>query len=350
VRAHRLSPNFAAMALIPLLALTACGSVKATTDTKQGSGNTNKTLKPVTLMMNFTFSGHHSPVFYGVKKGIFKDLGIDLKIEPGGGSLKTVQAVGAGHADFGWSDAASIITGIDAGVPVHALGAFEQNSSSAVIFMADSGIQKPADLKGKSIGITPGDALSQTFPAFLAANNMKKSDVTIVNVDAASKIAVLVKGTVDAMVGFEENQAPVVAQKSGKEVKTLLYSDYGVPFMGLGLFTSNGMIKNDPDLVSAMYKGIVASWTAAAADPNAAVDAIESAVGQQLPTRDLLLTQLKHQIPLLHTKDRPDAPIGSNTTDEWRKTITLLAEYGVIDKPGSPDLYWDSAFQPAAGS
>ncbi|MCX7522814.1 ABC transporter substrate-binding protein [Microbacterium sp. STN6] len=337
------------LAAATLLALTACGGGQADAGADKGQSTTDS-LKKVTLMMNFTYSGHHSPVFYGIQQGYFKDAGIDLTVEPGGGSLKTVQAVGAGHADFGWSDAPSIITGVGAGVAVHGLGAFEQSGSSAVISLADEGITSPKDLEGKSVGITPGDALSQTFPAFLRANDVDPSTVKIVNVDAASKIAVLVKGSVDAIVGFDENQAPVVAQKSGKKVDTMLYSDYGIPMLGLGLLTSNKLISSDPDLVQSMYNAMVKSWTEAAAHPDAAIDAIEAAVGQQLPDKALLLEQLKRQIPLLHSKDRPDAPVGSNTEEQWKTTLKLLVENGAIEKAGSPDEYWDNTFQKKAGA
>lgn len=347
MRFTRLIPTVA-LGAAALLALTACGSSGPGAGAGSDTGNTK--LQHVTMMMNFTYSGHHSPVFYGVQQGYYKDAGIDLTIEPGGGSLKTVQAVGAGHADFGWSDAPSIITGVEAGVPVHGLGAFEQNGSSAVISLADEGIKTPKDLEGKSVGITPGDALSQTFPAFLRANNVDPAKVHVVNVDAASKIAVLVKGSVDAIVGFDENQAPVVAQKSGKKVSTMLYSDYGIPMLGLGLLTSNKLIKSNPDLVEAMYKATVKSWTQAAKHPEAAIDAIESAVGQQLPAKALLLEQFERQIPLLHSKDRPDAPIGSNTEAQWKTTLKLLQENGAIKQAGAPSQYWDSSFQKKAGS
>lgn len=348
MRSKGMSLAFTALAITPLLVLTGCGG--SSTGTNEPAPGADQPLKSVSLMMNFSYSGHHAPVFYGVEQGFFADEGIDLKIEPGGGSLKTVQAIGAGHADFGWSDAPSIITGIEAGVPVHALGAFEQNGSSAVIFMADSGIKTPADLKGKSVGITPGDALSQTFPAFLTANNVDPSEVNVINVDGASKIAVLVKGTVDAIVGFEENQAPVVAKLSGKEVSSMMYSDYGVPMLGLGLLTSDKLIQSDPDLVKAMYRAMSKSWTEAAKNPQGAIAAIEKAVGQELPDLELLLTQLERQIPLLHTKERPDGAVGANTDEQWKKTLALLEANGAIKKAGDLEDYWDSSFQAAPKS
>ena len=340
----------------PLVA-AACGS-SATSSNAVASGSTTLAstsntvsngaqytgpIRNVTLMLNFTYSGHYAPFFYGKDLGYFKKEGINLTIEPGSGSLNTVQAVGSGHADFGWADAPSIITGIAAGVPVHALGAFEQTSTSAVIFFANSGIKTPADLVGKSIGITPGDALSQTFPAFLRANNIPVNKVTIVNVTAAAKIATLVEHKVDAIVGFFDNQAPVVAAKGKEKASAFLYSKFGVPFLGLGLFSSNRIITSHPGLAKRMFTAVQESWQATESNPSAAVNDMVAAVGQQLPPKSLLLTQLKYDLPTLHSGQNPNAPLGVNTKAQWTKTLSLLARYGAVKNPGSSSAYWTSA-------
>ena len=343
--------------LVTPLTAAACGSSNASSNAASSSSTTSAATgnsvasvaqytgptQNVTLMLNFTYSGHYAPFFYGKKLGYFKKEGINLTIEPGSGSLNTVQAVGSGHADFGWADAPSIITGIAAGVPVHALGAFEQTSTSEVIFFANSGIKTPADLIGKSVGITPGDALSQTFPAFLKANNIPANKVTIVHVTAAAKIATLVEHKVDAIVGFFDNQAPVVAAKGKKKASAFLYSKYGVPFLGLGLFSSNQIITSHPGLAKRMFTAVQESWQATQSNPSAAVDAMEAAVGQQLPSKSLLLTQLKDDLPTLHSGQNPNGPLGVNTKAQWAKTLSLLAQYGVVKNPGSPSEYWTSA-------
>ena len=49
---------------------------------------------PVTLTLNWYPYGEHAPFYYGVQEGIFAKHGIDLTIDAGQGSTKTVQAVG----------------------------------------------------------------------------------------------------------------------------------------------------------------------------------------------------------------------------------------------------------------
>src|SRR5215217_2518896 len=107
-----------------------------------------------TLMLNWYPYGEHAPFYYGVEKGIFAKHGIDLKIDAGQGSTKTVQAVGSKQADFGWADTPAVLSNIDKGVDVKSTGVFLQTTPSAVQVFADSGIQKPQDLVGRTIAVS----------------------------------------------------------------------------------------------------------------------------------------------------------------------------------------------------
>ena len=49
-------------------------------------GADQKPLRKVTLMLNWYPYGEHAAFYYGLDKGFFKDAGIDLTIQPGGGS------------------------------------------------------------------------------------------------------------------------------------------------------------------------------------------------------------------------------------------------------------------------
>ena len=72
-----------------------------------------------------------------MQQGIFEKHGIDLKIQAGQGSSKTVQAAGAGQTDFGWADTPAVLSNIDKGVKVKSLGVFLQTTPSAVQVFAD---------------------------------------------------------------------------------------------------------------------------------------------------------------------------------------------------------------------
>lgn len=297
-------------------------------------------LDKVTLTLNWVPYGEHVPFYYGVAQGIFEEHGIRLTIQPGGGSGRTVQATAAGQTDFGWADTPALLNGVAGGAPVKSLGVFLQTTPGSVEFFAEKGYTEPTDLIGATIAGTAGDAMSQTFPSFLAANGLTEADVTVQNVDAAGKIAALVSGQVDAILGFCHDQAPTIENISGEEVDCMRFADWGVNFYSSGLLTNQDLLDNDPDLAKRMLDATIASWEAAIADPEAAVEAMSTAVFNQAPPAEVLAQQFAETQTLLHTDSTADLPPGVNVEADWQATIDLFAETGGLENPGPPSDYW----------
>ena len=172
------------------LALVGCGASAPAGD-GGAPAKGDKQLTDVTLMLNWYPYGEHAPFYYGVEKGIFAEHGIDLKIDAGQGSTKTVQAVGSQQVDFGWADTPAVLTNIDKGVKVKSTGVFLQTTPSAVQVFADSGINTPKDLVGKTIAVSAVVATA----AFLAAGL-----VTALRAQVAAGAAA-VPGWVEGLLG-----------------------------------------------------------------------------------------------------------------------------------------------------
>jgi NitT/TauT family transport system substrate-binding protein len=330
-----------AAVLVPILAVTAaCGG--GTQKTRSAAG---KDLDKVTLTLNWYPYGEHAPFYYGKKQGIFERHGIDLRINAGQGSQKTVQATGAGRTDFGWADTPALLAGVGTGLPVRSVGVFLQTTPASVQSFTEKGIKKPADLKGRRIAGTAGDALSRTFPAFLKKNGLSESDVRIQNTDPAGKMAAVMSGQTDGLLGFANDQGPTMHNKSGKPVSYLRFADFGLSFYSNGLLVGDRKLKSQPDLVKRMSAATSEAWAAAERDPAGAVAAMRGA-SQQLPPPGVLTEQFKTTLTLLHTDATKGKAPGVNTEADWRQTIDLFAQTGVIGKAQAPATYWDAALSP----
>ena len=295
----------------------------------------------VTVTLNWVPYGEHAPLYYGVEQGFFEEEGIDLTIQPGNGSGNTVQQVAQRNTDFGWSDTPPLANGISSGMPVRSVGVFLQTGPSSVEFFADQGITEPADLVGKTVGGTPGDAMYGTFPAWLELNGVDPADVKVVNVDAAGKIAALIEGKVDAIQGFHHDQAPTIENQSGEEVDALPFADFGMNLLGTGLVANESMIQEDPELVEAMLRATSRSFLEAADNQDAAVKAM-AAGAEQAPEESVLSAQLAATIELLNLEEAP-VP-GTNTEEQWTDTLTFLSENTDFDGEVAPTEYWDATF------
>jgi NitT/TauT family transport system substrate-binding protein len=327
-----------AVALAALLAgaVAGCGGTSPTPAGGSAAPGTTK----VTLTLNWVPYGEHAPFYYGLKKGYYTAEGIDLTIKAGTGSGATIQQVNQQNTTFGWADTPVLLTSVSKGMKVKSLGVFLQKGPSSIESLTDKNIKSPADLKGKKIGGTPGDALYATFPAWLKANGLAPTDVTIVNLDAAGKIAALSEGRVDAIMGFFHDQGPTIEGKTGKKVSYLLYADYGMNMLGTGIVANTDALAKNPELARKFVRATQKSWTEAAKDVKGAVDAMVE-LAENEPAQDILTKQLTLCLPLLEM-DKGGA--GVNSATKWTETIELMSKYSSLKDPGAPTKYWDESY------
>ncbi|MEV7994730.1 ABC transporter substrate-binding protein [Streptomyces sp. NPDC086077] len=325
--------------LVPLLLVaTACGE----DGSDESTSESGKKLDKVTLTLNWYPYGEHAPFYYGKQQKIFEKHGIDLTIQAGQGSQKTVQATGAGQTDFGWADTPAVLSGVDSGVKVKSLGVFLQTTPSSVQFFESQGIKAPADLKGKTIAGTAGDALSKTFPIFLKKNNLAESDVKVQNTDPAGKIAAVISGKTDGLLGYASDQGPTMQNKARKPVAYLRFSEHGLNFYSNGLITGQRFLTTKKDVAARMAKAVSESFAAAEKSPDPAVSAMDGA-SEQLPPKEVLSEQFETTLTLLHTPGTEGKAPGVNTDADWQQTIDVFSEAGLVKSPKPVAEYWDSA-------
>ncbi|MFF2330567.1 MULTISPECIES: ABC transporter substrate-binding protein [unclassified Streptomyces] len=322
---------------VPLvLVATACGGNEASTTTS----DSGRKLDKVTLTLNWYPYGEHAPFYYGKQQKIFEKHGIDLSIQAGQGSQKTVQATAAGQTDFGWADTPALLAGVDQGVQVKSLGVFLQTTPASVQSFDTEGIGSPADLKGKTIAGTAGDALSKTFPIFLKKNGIDASDVKVQNTDPAGKIAAVISGKTDGLLGYASDQGPTMQDKAKKQVSYLRFSENGLNFYSNGLLAGQKILTAKSELAARMVRAVSESWAAAEKAPGPAVAAMDGA-SEQLPPTTVLTEQFKTTLTLLHTPATEGRAPGVNDEADWQQTIDVFAEAGMVGKPKAVADYWD---------
>jgi NitT/TauT family transport system substrate-binding protein len=333
--------RIAAIAATTLL-LGACAP-STQSDDSAGGGTGDK----VTLTLNWVPYGEHAPFYYGKQKGFYSDEGIDLDIKPGNGSATVIKQVAQDQTTFGWADTPPLLNGIASGMPVKSVGVFLQKGPASVEFLSDQHIDSIKDLKGKTVGGTPGDAMYATFPALLKANGMAEGDVKVVNMDAASKIAQLAAGQVDAIMGFFHDQGPTIEAKTGKKVEYLLFADSGLNMLGTGIVVNDKTLSEKKDMVTRFVRATQKSWAEAAKDIPGAAKAM-AGMAENEPPEDVLVKQLTLAQPLLQL-DTAAMP-GVNTEEQWTGTIDLMKQYADLADAGDPSKYWDGSHAKASGS
>ena len=139
----------------------------------------------------------------GRRQGYFADEGLDVTVDTGQGSLEAIPRVASGVYQFGFADINSLIKFHDKNPEVGIKGILMVYDAPpfAIVTLAKTGIETPKDLEGHILGAPAPDGAYAQWKAFVKANGIDASKVTIENVGFPLREPMLVAGKVDAITG-----------------------------------------------------------------------------------------------------------------------------------------------------
>jgi ABC-type nitrate/sulfonate/bicarbonate transport system substrate-binding protein len=260
-RVQRAAAALAGVA-ITALALTACaggsGSESSSAPSEGGEGYGDLTLQ-LSWILNEEFAGE----YFADTNGYYEEAGFSsVNLVPGPST--GVAELLSGTADVALSDAVSIGSAVASeGAPLKIIGTTFQRNPFTILSLADGGdIATPDDLIGKRIGIQ--DSNTSLFNAFLRANDIDASELTIVPVQYDP--APLVNGEVDGFMAFLTNEAVTVAAQ-GLETTNLPFADNGLPFVAEAVIVTDDNISSNREMLKDFLIAEIRGWTDAIADP-----------------------------------------------------------------------------------
>ena len=131
-------------------------------------------------------------------KGIFKANGIELAYVPGAGGGDAIRNILTGQADVAFTDPGSFFSALDKGEKLRAIYDIYPQNVFNVVSLKSRNITRPADLKGKKIGVySLSSGTRQNLLVLLHQAGLAESDVSIV-VTGLLNFAPLLQGQVDA--------------------------------------------------------------------------------------------------------------------------------------------------------
>ena len=131
-------------------------------------------------------------------KGFFKTRGVELGYVPGAGGGDALRNLLSGQADIAFTDPGSFFAALDKGEKLRAIYDIYPQNVFNVVSLKSANINKPADLKGKRIGVySLSSGTRQNLQVLLHQAGLSESDVTVV-VTGLLNFAPLMQGQVDA--------------------------------------------------------------------------------------------------------------------------------------------------------
>lgn len=304
--------------VIGLLALVGCSN-NITNTTGHAITEVDQLEKVSVRMPIPVIEAGQTPFYVAEDNGFFKENFLQPEFNLGSPELNPVKMVATGVDDFG------VLGGIDTllvarskGQPLVAVAVIHKNSNFPVLLtLKESGITKMSQLEGKKVGMFYGHISTDVL-----RNLFKKTETNVQEIDVGFDYNPLITGQVDAEWAFTVTAGLNLPEK-GIEVNTISPKDYGIITHGYTVFTTEKMIKENPEkvqrFVNALKKGIKKTLE----DPNEAVKSLskrDSKINENLE-----LKRLK-----MYNAVTTQGTIGYMDEGMFQETYNRLVEEGVI--------------------
>jgi NitT/TauT family transport system substrate-binding protein len=281
-------------------------------------------LEAVIVRLKWVHQAQFAGNYVAIEKGFYADEGLSVTVEPFSYEDRSIASVLAGKSDFGIAGAEEILLAKEAGLPIKAFAVIYKKNPVVAYSLKSSGITRPSQFVGKTVGIERGINVEYQYAAMMSKLGIDRSKIKEVSVgyDAAE----LLTGKVEVSTGYIINEPQLVVE-AGKEINTMLMSDYGINMYADVLFTTDEMIAKRPELVAKMLRATLKGW-------QYAIEHEEEAVNITLKyakdsTKIHQTSMLATSVPLINTGI---GKLGFMEKAEWEQAQNIMFEQKILKK------------------
>ena len=306
----------------------------------------------IPFTLDWKFEGPSAPFFNAIDKGYFKDVGLDVEISPGKGSLDAIPKVATGSFPLGFADINSLIKFLDQnpGAPVTAIMMIYDKPPFAVIGRKSLGIKSPADLPGSVLGAPPPDGAWAQFPSFAKANGLDMNKIKVEPVGFPTREPMLAEGKVSSVTGYSFSSFLNLVRLGVPEddITTILMADHGLKLYGNAIIVNTDFASSNAKVVKSFLGAVGKGWKDAVSNPSSAIEALV----KRNPAADKNLEKRRFNLALsgnVMTDYVLKNGMGNIDKARFEAAIAQLSEtYKYKTKPDSK-LYFTDMYLPKGG-
>jgi NitT/TauT family transport system substrate-binding protein len=297
--------------------------------------------------LNWTIYGEHAPFFVARDKGFYKEEGLDVEILEGSGSTTVAQLVANMTNPVAYVDAATMMRGVGAGMPIKAVGVTLQQSPMAFIYRADAPRPtKIEEIKGSRIAITAGDASLAIFTAFMGKLGMKVDDVNLITVaNPQSKEQAVLNKQADSLLGYFMDQGPRMQLQTGVKMGwTRLYDMAGVSTLSSAIIVNTEWLKDakNQDRIKRFLRASQRGWQYTVDNRKEAAEIfLKHAPAFNM---EIALLEIDGTVSIMRTKNTEGKAIGWSAPADWKDTQELLEKFARLKAQPNLNVYYTNEF------
>jgi NitT/TauT family transport system substrate-binding protein len=215
----------------------------------------------VTVQLKWVTQAQFAGYYVAAAKGLYKDAGLDVTINPGGPDVAPPQVIAGGGADVVIDWMPSALASREKGVPLVNISQTFKRSGLELTCRKDTGIKTPADFKNKTLGVWFGGN-EYPFLSWMAKLKLKTdgSPGGVKVIKQGFNVDPLLQKQADCISTMTYNEYWQVIDAGYKpdQLVVFKYSDEGVATLEDGLYALEPKLK-DPAFVAKLAKFVQAT-------------------------------------------------------------------------------------------
>lgn len=308
-------------------------------------------LDATSIQLKWVYQAQFAGYIVAQQKGYYKAHGLEVTIKPGGPDLAPPQVLAGGGVDFAVDWLPSALSAREKGVPMVNIAQFFTRAGGMITCFRSSGITKPEDFKGKTIGVAFG---GNEYPFLAWASHLKMStsganpDIKIIKL--GFNVDPLLQHQADCIATQIYNEYYQILDAGHKpdELITFPYADHDVDTLEDGLYALQPKLA-DPAFAAKAARFLAASiegWKYAIAHPDEAAKIIVDNDPAGVAVYNIQLRQMKEIAKLVGTGGKG---IGYLDPAAFDRTVNVLLTGGstpiITKKPEGAWTHsvWDKA-------
>ena len=304
-------------------------------------------LTRIEVALGFVPSVQSAPFYVAQDKGYYAAEGLEVDLKYG--TIQSLlQSASNGEIAIASASGDSLMPQRQQGVAVTYVMTFWTRNPIGALGLAGNNnppLRTPADLKGKSVGVSAPDSSTHFgLKALLRSANIADRDINLMAI-GTTEVESLIQKRIDIAMTFLPNESAQM-RSLGFSVETIPVSDY-LNLVPPGYVAGDKLVREHPEIVQKFVNATLRGLRDTLANPS---DAFESSL-KRMPElspdnhplqRDVLTATLDYYKPVAGRSP------GSTDPDGWVATQDFLQSIDVIDHTIDARQYYTNTFVDSA--
>lgn len=304
----------------------------------------------VKFTLGWKTQGSDAAFFVARDKGYYKAEGLNVVIDQGEGSGATVTRIMGGAYDAGFGDVNAIIQNAaakpgEAPVMVYMIW---NRPPFAIVSKKTTGVTKPKDLEGKTLGGAQGTPTTRLLEVFARKNGLDMARIKLSNMAPNLQEPLLIKGDIDGALVFNITSyfnLLLNRQDPDKDFNWLLFGDYGLDLYSNGLMVSQKLLKENPKAVAGLVRATNKAMLEIAKDQSIGMKSVmnfDNLVNEAIEKKRLQFSFSE----LIVSPEMKEIGIGDTKDDRMARAIGIIVEGYQLGRTPAPSEIFSRQFLP----